>query len=299
MRRGRQLVLAALLALAALAAAPAAAQGDTDRLKSAKSLFFDKKYAEARELWLQASRGSGPDADAALFWVARCSENLGEHERALSEYGVYLGRKPADPALAEEARTSRVALAARLFEQGKRQHLALLIEALADPSRTVRYFAAFQLAGLGPPVGLPAVPVLKRILAEEKDEDLVERAKLKLLKLDPQALAPAAPPAPAPGARPKPGPGTTPRAAEPAPRPASWIRVRIYERGRSEPKVMVNFPMALADLVFKSLPDDARRELKQKGYDADNFWERLKALGPTDILEIVGEDGERVKIWIE
>jgi hypothetical protein len=95
------------------------------------------------------------------------------------------------------------------------------------------------------------------------------------------------------------GPTKAGPAPAPAARQATWIRVRIYERGRSEPKVSVNFPMALADLVFKSLPDEARRELKHKGYDADNFWERLKALGPTDILEIVGEDGERVKIWIE
>ena len=294
MSRPSTLALAALVLAGALAAPSATAQTDSERLKSAKSLFFDKKYAEARELWLQAKRAGGPDAGLAAFWVARCSENMGERERALGEYAEYLARSPADAALAEEARTSRVALAARLYETGSRQYLPLLTQALQDQSRTVRYFAAFQLAGLGPPVGDAAVPVLKRILAEEKDDDLVERAKLKLLKVDPQALASATR---APVAR-----AGAPRAGEtraPAARQASWIRVRIYERGRAEPKVMVNFPLALADLVFKSLPDDARRELKQKGYDADNFWERLKALGPTDILEIVGEDGERVKIWIE
>lgn len=285
MSPGLRASLAAAVAAAWLAASPAGAQGDADKLRAAKSLFFDKKYAEARELWLQASRAGGAEADAAAFWVARCSENLGERERALSEYAQYLARGPADAALAEEARTSRVALAARLYEAGQRQHLPVLTEALGDASRTVRYFAAFQLAGLGPSVGRPAVPVLKRILAEEKDEDLVERAKLRLLKVDPQALAERAP--------------ATRGSPLPPARAATWIRVRIYERGKPEPRVSVNFPMALADLVFKSLPEDARRELRFKGYDADNFWERLKALGPTDILEIVGDDGERVRIWIE
>ena len=34
-------------------------------------------------------------------------------------------------------------------------------------------------------------------------------------------------------------------------------------------------------------------------YDADNFWAGLKKLGPTDILEIVGDEGGRIRIWIE
>ena len=57
--------------------------------------------------------------------------------------------------------------------------------------------------------------------------------------------------------------------------------------------------MALADLVFKSLPDETRRQLGQKGFDADNFWDRLKKLGPTEIIDIRGDEGEKVQIWIE
>jgi len=141
--------------------------------------------------------------------------------------------------------------------------------------------------------------VLKKIIAEEKDEDLVERAKLRLLKVDPKALAPeiagprATTPRPRPSAQPDPlgGPATA--------LAAHFVRVRIFERGRSEAKVSINVPIALADLVFKSLPDDAKRDLRLKGYDADNFWERLKHLGPMEILEIVGDDGERIRIWIE
>jgi hypothetical protein len=270
------------------------AQGDADRLRTAKSLLFDKKYAEARELWLQSKQAGGADAEQAAFWVARCSDGLGENERALAEYSEYLARRPADAALAEEARTGRVRLATKLYEAGKKQYLAVLREALSDPGKTVRYFAAFQLASLGPQVGQPAVPVLKKIIAEEKDEDLVERAKLRILKVDPNALAEPRPSATTPRPRPSAQP-----APWPAVRSATWIRLRIFEGSGSDAKVAINLPIALADLVFKSLPDEAKRELRHKGYDADNFWERLKKLGPTDIIEIVGERGERIKIWIE
>ena len=275
--------LAALVLATLLLPAAAFGQADPEKLRAAKALFFDRQYAEAREAW-QAVRamGRGPDTQAALYWVARCSESLGESERALVEYGQYLAARPADRTLVEEAKTSRIAVAVKLAKSGKTQHAAIASEALVDTSRTVRYFAALQLASLGPEAGKPAVPVLREILAKEKDEDLVERAKLGLLRVDRDALAVEASPAP--------------RARG---REASWVRVRIYEKGTSSAKVSINLPVALADLVFKSLPDDAIRDLRREGYDARTFWERLKKTGPAEILTIEGDEGERIQVWIE
>jgi hypothetical protein len=278
--------LAPALLAALLLPAGAEAQADAEKLRTAKALFFDRQYAEAREAWeaVHAS-GRGPDAQAALYWIARCSERLGESERALAGYGEYLSARPGDRTLTEEAKTSRVAIAVKLAKEGRTQHLAIAREALADPSRTVRYFAALQVASLGPETGKPAVPVLKEILAQEKDEDLVERAKLALLRLDRDALAEAAP-LPA-------------RRAAGKAREAGWVRVRIYEKGGTRPKVAINVPVALADLVFKALPDDAVADLKREGYDARTFWERLKQTGPAEILTIEGGEGERIQVWIE
>jgi hypothetical protein len=275
----RRLLLVAVL----LVAGASAARGQSDALRNAKELFFDRKYSEARQAWQAVARPGGPDAVAASYWIARCSESLGEYDRALGEYSAYLAARPTDRTLAEEARTSRVGLAARLYKAGAKQHLGILTDALADPARTVRYFAALQLSQLGP-AGRPAVPVLKKIVAEEKDEDLVERAKLGLLRLEPGALAAVASPSAATG-------GVRPT--------AGWIRVRIYEKGGTKPKVSVNLPVGLAEMVFKSLPDAAKGELKLKGYDADNFWDRLRKLGPSEIISIEGDDGERVQIWLE
>ena len=276
----KRLVVLALVACALPAVAWS--QADAEALRQAKALFFDRQYAEARAAWQGVlDAGGGRETPAALFWVARCSESLGESERALAEYGRYLATRPSDRALAEEAKTSRVALSVKLAKAGQPARAAIAREALADPSRTVRYFAALQLASLGSDKGRPAVPVLQEILASEKDEDLVERAKLALLRVDRSAL-----PAPAPS-RPSHG------------RSAAWIRVRIYDKGESKPSVAINLPVALADLVFKALPDDAIADLRKEGYDARSFWEALKKTGPAEILTIEGKDGERIQVWLE
>jgi hypothetical protein len=258
---------------------------DADRVRQAKELFFDRKYAEARDAWaaVLAARPKGAEADQAAYWIARSSENLGERERALREYGEFLARRPVDRSLTEEARTSRVGLAAKLYKAGQKQHLPVLVDGLKDASKTVRYYAALQLAGLGRDVGLAAVPILCGIVSDERDEDLVERAKLALLKTDPGCLGRA-------------GPSSGPPAEAGQGR---FLKVRIFEGSRSEPSVSVNLPVALAELAFKSLPEEARRELRKKGYDADNFWAQLRKLPRSEIVDIRGEDGERIQIWIE
>lgn len=278
------------LALAVLLApALARAQADPAALARAKALYFDRDYAKAREAWQAVRAAGGRDAEAARYWVARCSEELGERPRALAEYGEFLASRPADRTLAEEAKTSRVALAVKMAKAGDARHAAIAREALSDPSRTVRYFAALQLASLGPEAGRPAVPVLQEILEREHDEDLVERAKLALMRVDRDALARSS------GAR----------AAHQAPAPvragreASWVRVRIFEKGSGRPSVAINLPVALAELVFKSLPEDAVADLRREGYDAASFWQRLRKLGPAEILTVEGDDGERIQVWLE
>jgi hypothetical protein len=268
------------IALAFFLSAPVLlAQGEA--LRSAKALFFDHKYAEARTAWSAVAKSEPPPArDEALYWIARCSEGLGELERAFGEYGEFLSRKTSDPVTRNEAVTSRVGIAVKLYRAGSTSHLSVATDALVSPEKTVRYFAALQLAALGPEVGHGAMPVLREILGKESDPDLVDRAKIAILRLDPKALATE-------GAAPHTG------------KAATWLRVRITKKGSTKPEVQVNVPLALADILFKSLPDDARAELRKQGYDADTFWERLKTLGPTSVVHIEGEDGELIDIFLE
>lgn len=273
---------------------PVWAQADAERLRTAKTLFFDRKYAEARQAW-EAVRAAakGTEAEAPAYWVARCSENLGESERALKEYDAFLALRPKDGALVDEARTSRVSLAAKLYKAGNKAYVKVLREALTDPSRTVRYYTALQMSGLDAEMGKLAVPVLCQVVEKEKDADLVDRAKLGLMRWDPAALsgcgsatatarttAPAAP--------------RTGRARE-----AHWVHVRITEKGGTKPKVSINLPLGLAEMLFKSLPADAKADLRREGYDPETFWARLRQLGPSEIISIEGDEGERIQIWTE
>jgi hypothetical protein len=282
-RTGRALALAALLTPSL-----AMAQADPSTLARAKALYFDRDYAKSREAWQAVRTAGGREAEAARYWIARCSEGLGESARALAEYGEFLASRPADRTLAEEAKTSRVALSVKMAKAGDAKQASIAREALSDSSRMVRYFAALQLASLGPGAGRPAVPVLQEILEREHDEDLVERAKLALMRVDRDALARSS------GARPE--REKPPRAAG---RDASWVRVRIFEKGSAAPKVAINLPVALAELVFKSLPEDAVADLRREGYDAASFWQKLKKLGPTEILTVEGDEGERIQVWLE
>ncbi|HEV7499519.1 MAG TPA: hypothetical protein VGQ33_05915 [Vicinamibacteria bacterium] len=281
---------------------PVWAQADAERLRTAKTLFFDRKYAEARQAW-EAVRAAakGVEAEAPAYWVARCSENLGESERALKEYDAFLALRPKDRALVDEARTSRVSLAAKLYKAGNKGRVQVLREALSDPSRTVRYYAALQMSGLDAEMGKLAAPVLRQILDQEKDADLVDRAKLGLMRWDPAALsgtATSGAPSATASARitaPVLAPRTTPGRG----REAHWVHVRITEKGGTKPKVSINLPLGLAEMLFKSLPEDAKADLRREGYDPETFWARLRKLGPSEIISIEGDDGERIQIWTE
>ena len=282
MRNTAGLALCALLLAVPVRAEPEPQGADAERLRTAKELFFDRKYVEARTAWSAVlAHSQGAQAATAAYWIARSSESLGQLERAFKEYGAFLARKPADRTMDEQARTSRVGLAARLIKDGHTEYRPRLLEALDDPSQTVRMLAAIEAARLGE--CQRAAPILRAILAKEDDEDLVQRARLGLLRCDPKALGDV-PRAPGPG-----GGGAE----------ARWFKVRIFEKAGSRAKLSLNIPMGLADLAFRSLPDDAREELRKKGYDADNFWEQLRRMGPAQILEIEGDEGERIQIWIE
>jgi len=293
--RGRSAKVLLLTALALVASGgPVWAQPDAERLRTAKTLFFDRKYAEARQAW-EAVRVSakGAEAEAPAYWIARCSENLGESERALKEYDAFLALRPRDRALVDEARTSRVGLAAKLYKAGNKAHVQVLREALADPSRTVRYYAALQMSGLDTEMGKLAVPVLCQVLEKEKDADLVDRAKLGLMRWDPAALSGC-------------GSATaTARTTAPAPprtgrvREAHWVHVRITEKGGTKPKVSINLPLGLAEMLYKGLPEDAKADLRREGINPETFWERLRKLGPSEIISIEGDKGERIQIWTE
>jgi tetratricopeptide (TPR) repeat protein len=286
------------VALAALTAFPflAPLPVETD-LNEAKALFFDRKYEESRAKWAEIAAAKGPSTEAATYWIARCSESLGESERAFREYGAFLDLPPQDARLAEEAEISRIGLATKLTRAGKTGFLTAVLRSLGDDRAPVRYFGALQVAGLPNLADArKALTVLREIVKSSKDADIVERAKLQLLRLEPKSLADN-PQTSAP--RPSPTPvRSASKSTEKEPEgPARLLRIRITKGGKQT--VSVTVPFSLAEFVFNSLPDSAKRGLELKGYDSDGFWKRLRTLNIREIVSIVGEDGETIEIWVE
>ncbi len=106
-------------------------------------------------------------------------------------------------------------------------------------------------------------------------------------------------------------------AVEEPPRPggkARWLKVRVYEGDREEPRVRVNLPLSLIKLGVKvggkfaiSMPDKAKEKLKEKGIDLssldalDKVEELLGELaeeGPFKLVD-VEEGKERVEVYLE
>lgn len=273
-----------------------AAQAD---LTEAKALFFDRKYEQSRAKWAEiAAASKGPSSEAATYWVARCTESLGDTERAFREYGVFLDLPPSDARLAEDAEISRVGLATRLSRSGKTGFLTAALRSLGDQRPSVRYFAALQVGALpGVADARKAIPVLREILTASKDSDLVERAKLQLLRLEPTSLGDSSSTTTRPRTKPEDqGAKARPSDREPA-GAARLLRIRITKNGKQT--VSVTVPFSLAEFVFGSLPEATKRGLELKGYDAEGFWKRLRSLNIREIVSIVGEDGETIEVWVE
>jgi hypothetical protein len=264
-------------------------------LNEAKALFFDRKYEESRTKWAEVAASKGPSTETATYWIARCSESLGESERAFREYGAFLDLPPTDVRLAEEAEISRIGIATKLTKGGKTGYLTAVFRSLGDDRAPVRYFGALQVASLSALADArKATTVLREIVKSSKDADIVERAKLQLLRLEPRSLSEASP-----AGTPRPGPPRTARSApdkEPE-GPARLLRIRISKGGKQT--VAVTVPFSLAEFVFSSLPDATKRGLELKGYDAEGFWKRLRSLNIREIVSVVGEDGETIEIWVE
>ncbi len=258
-------------------------------LTEAKALFFDRKYGESREKWAALARlPRSASTESASYWIARCSDSLGESERAFREYGAFLDLPPSDARLSEEAEISRIGLATKLTRAGKPGFQPTVLRALADDRPAVRYFGALQVASLPNLADArKATTVLREMVSRAKDADIVERAKLQLLRLEPASLAPAPRSSP---------PSTTSPAKEPQGL-ARLLRIRITKNGKQN--VSVTVPLSLAEFVFSSLPESTKHGLEVKGYDAEGFWKRLRSLNIREIVSIVGDDGETIEIWIE
>jgi hypothetical protein len=287
--------LRALALLAALSLGPhgllvGAPAKDQEILNQGKILMMEQKWEEARQVFQRLIRDYPQSGllPQAYFQSAYCLRLQKKPEEAIVAYELFLQKYPDEPFLGRDARETVVDLAASLVAQGKPAYRGRLISALKDPRKQVRYFAALRCSSLKDrQLDVMIVPVLKEIMANEKEQDLVAPASIALLSIDPAALA-------------KPEPQKKEKSeSKNANAPVKMFHLRIYEGGENtKPKVELDFPVSLAQLAVMALDESSKAEIRKKGIDIDDIWESLNRLGPTNILTI--RNGSTViKLWIQ
>jgi hypothetical protein len=269
-----------LLLASLLLQAYAQAQPDERLFQQAKVLIFDKEWKEAQEK-LEELLEKYPDSawyPQAVFYRAKClKEQKGKKLEALKAFRDYIKRKDRSKSLAEDSELSIIDLAYELYKDGKRSSLAEIEKRLSSSNKVVRYFAAIKLSQVEEKkVASRAVPVLKEIIRKEKDDDLRDRAKIALLRVDPSVLKDLEEERPV--------------------RKARLLKIRVWKDG--ELTLRINIPWALADLALGSIEEEEKAALKKEGYDLDTITKTIIEAGEIIYIENK-EEGTIIKIWID
>ena len=284
--RNKTLILLAGLLLLLVVGLPGQVAGekikpDEQLLQEAKILIFDKKWEQAEQkLGELLSRYPQSSFYAqALFYKGKClSEQKGKELQAWQTFEEFLKRPDKPEGLVEEARIASLDLAFALYKNGQTAFGQILTDSLNDSSRVIRYYAAFKLSYLDDKkIARKAVPVLKKLMVEEKDQELIDRAKIALLRISPESFQEIK--------------------DERVSGEHRQIKIRIYEKGKKAPAVSVNLPLALADLALQAMPEEDKKRIKQQGYDLDRLLSDLAR--SREKLVRIEADGDLIEIWIE
>jgi len=249
--------------------------------QSAKILIFDERWEEAQEK-LEELIENYPGSklySQAHFYRAKClSEQKGRETEALKAYQSFLKLKDKNRSLIEESEISVMQLAYGLYERGRKSYLKEIEERIDSPSKVIRYFAAIKLSFVeNKRIASKGIPVLKQIIKKEKDAELRDRARIALLRVDPDALKDLK--------------------DEEYEERMLILKLRVYSKGEKEPEFSLNIPWALADLALSALSEEDKENLREEGYDLDKIIDRLiKERG--EIIRVVTKT-KIFKIWIE
>lgn len=261
--------------------AQSGAKEDEKLLQEAKVLIFDKKWVEA-EKKLDELLSQYPKSNyysQALFYQGKClAEQKGREKEAWKVFEEFLRRPDRPQILVEEAEIASIDLAFTLFNSGEKSFGQVLETRLSHPSRVIRYYAAFKMSYLQDKnLASKAIPVLKKLIETEKDQELVDRAKIALLRISPAAL----------------------KDIQEEQKSGSFrlVKIRMYEKGKKTPTVSINLPLSLADLAIQAIPEEEKASLKQKGYDLNRILSDLAK--SKEKLVRIEEDGNIIEIWIE
>jgi tetratricopeptide (TPR) repeat protein len=253
---------------------------DERLFQEAKILIFDKKWEQAQEKLeelLEDYPASLWYSQALFYWGRTLEEQKGKEKEALEAFKKYILRKDSSEILIQEAETSVINLSFTLYEKGRKSYLKEIKTRLYRPNRVIKYYAAIKLSYLeNKKEARDAIPVLKEILDKEKDEEIRDKAKIALLRINPDTFKDFE--------------------EERYERKIMMLKIRVTNKWTKEITFHLNIPWALADLALVNIPDEAKRQLRQEGYDLDRIIKEL--IEGQRVIEIETKDSI-LKIWID
>ena len=254
-------------------------QTGEDLFQEAKILIFDKKWEAAQEILdkiLEDFRDR-PCYSQALYYKAKCLEKQRAKElEALQVYKSYTALKGANKNLVEESEVAVIDLSFRLYEKGKISFIKEIEKSLESKNRVIRYYAAVKLGYVdNKKRAKRGLPVLKKILKEENDDELRDRAKLAILRIDPEGLN-----------------DFIPDRYEPQ---ISIFSIEVIKEGVVS--FSLNIPWSLADLAFSAIPEEEKALMKREGYDLDKIIKEL-ARFKGNVIEFRNND-TIVRLWVK
>ena len=160
-------------------------EGDKDVFDQARLAYLDEKYDQAlnqldRVIEKFPSSSYYPDV---LFYKGKCYEKKKMPQRALENFKE-CRVVSKNEVLIEQAEGSIIDMNFALYEKtGDKKHLEEIVRYLKSKNEVIRYYAAIVLSKAKDKSSAnKAVPILKKAVAEESDQDLVNRLKLALMR---------------------------------------------------------------------------------------------------------------------
>jgi tetratricopeptide (TPR) repeat protein len=253
-------------------------ESDKDIFDRARLAYLDEKYDQALnqlDRLIETFPGS-TYYPQVLFYKGKCYEKKKMPQRALENFRECLVVS-RDEFLKEQADVSIIDMNFLLYEKtDNKKPLEEIVRYLKSRNEVVQYYAAMILSkAKDKTIASEAVPILKKIIAQESDQDLVDRAKLALMRIDPGLFK------------------------QPSRSQNLKNRVLVIKAVNKKTKIetfSLTIPFALFGLAMDSLPDDAKKAVKEKGWDMDEIINTIVKKG--EILKIESED-TIFKIWLE
>ena len=256
-------------------------QTDEKLFKEAKILIFDKEWKRAQEI-LEKLISDFPESrwyQLALFYKAKClQEQEGKEKEAIDAYKDYVQLKDPNRGLAEESEISIIDLASELYKAGKKPYLNEIENRLSSSNKVIKYYSAVKLSYIkDKKIAARGLPVLKEIINKERDDELRDRAKIAMLRVDPQALKDFE--------------------EERYEKRAVIFKIKVYEKETNKTRFSLNIPWALADLVFGAIGEEEKALIRERGYDLDRIRDELTKLRGSVI--VIEGDKITIKMWID